>query len=183
MHLLYPIFVAAIGLPALLGVASLLFLLLAALAGRRRSAPPVTGSPLFLAVIVPAHDEALVLNGTLESLLAQTYPRDRFEIVVVADNCTDGTAALARLHPVTVLERSHATERGKGYALNHAVSYLLGQPSPPDGFVIVDADTQVALDFLMLISARLDLSRIHRASAPGRGGTAFSIRATAGGRR
>ena len=154
MHLLFPILVALIGLPVVLSVFSLLFLLAAALGGRR-PAPPASSEPLLLAVIVPAHNEALVLNGTLESLLAQTYPRDRFQIVVVADNCTDGTAALARLHDAVVLERSHDTERGKGYALNHAVSFLLQQPRPPDGFVIVDADTQVALDFLTRISARL----------------------------
>ncbi len=94
---------------------SLLFLLLAAaLAGRRDVSPRSLIRRLRLAVIVPAHNEELVLAGTLEACGAQNYPADRFEIVVVADNCTDQTAALARAHGVTVLERFHATERGKG---------------------------------------------------------------------
>ncbi len=153
MHLLYPIFVALLGLPALLGVSSLLFLLTAGALTRRRAAAPA--QPLFLAVIVPAHDEELVLAGTMDSLLGQTYPRECFQIVVVADNCTDKTAEMARSRGVTVLERTHATERGKGYALNFAVTHLLQCPIPPDGFIIVDADTCAAPDFLSQMSARI----------------------------
>ncbi len=152
---LYILFVAAAGLVPVLGVASLLLLLAAAL-GRRRALPPVSASaPPRLAVIVPAHDEEMVLAATLSSLQVQEYPRDAFEVIVVADNCTDRTADIARERGATVLERVDALERGKGYALNHAVTHLLARPAPPDGFVIVDADTWVALDFLACMSRRL----------------------------
>lgn len=155
MYLLYPIFVALVGLAAGGSVVFLLFLLCAALAARRAAPPALSGRPLALAVIVPAHDEELVLAGTLDSLGRQEYPAECYEVVVVADNCTDTTAALARSQGVTVLERTHASERGKGYALNHAVTHLLSRPSPPEGFVIVDADTWVAPDFLARMSVRL----------------------------
>lgn len=143
----------AVGLYALSAVLSLLVLLAAAACSRRLA--PAASAPLLLAVIVPAHNEELVLAGTLASLQAQSYPAERVEIVVVADNCTDSTAALARAHGVTVLERTHAEERGKGYALNHAISYLLAQPLVPEAFVIIDADTQAAPDFLSRMSARI----------------------------
>jgi 1,2-diacylglycerol 3-beta-glucosyltransferase len=155
MHLLYPILVALVGLAAGGSVAFLLFLLCAALAARRCVPPVLPDRPLALAVIVPAHDEELVLAGTLDSLSKQEYPLECFEVVVVADNCADTTAALASSHGVTVLERTHAQDLGKGYALNHAVAHLLSQPAPPEGFVIVDADTWVAPDFLARMSARL----------------------------
>ena len=161
MHLLssisvFPLLVALAGLASAGSVALLLVLLTAAALAARRSAPPaLPGRPLALAVIVPAHNEELVLAGTLDSLSKQDYPAECFEVIVVADNCADTTAALAGSHGVTVLVRTHAHERGKGYALNHAISHLLSRPAPPEGFVIVDADTWVAPDFLTCMSARL----------------------------
>ena len=152
---LYSVLVALVGLAAAGSVVFLLFLLTAALTARRALPPVLPGRPLALAVIVPAHDEELVLAGTLDSLSKQEYPADCREVVVVADNCADQTAALAWAYGATVLERTHAQERGKGYALNHAVAHLLARPEPPEGFVIVDADTWVAPDFLARMSARL----------------------------
>lgn len=145
--------VGLVGLFALSFVLSLLVLLAAAACSRRPA--PAAAAPLLLAVIVPAHNEELVLAQTLASLKAQSYPAECFEIVVVADNCTDSTAAIARAHGAMVLERTHAQERGKGYALNHAVRHLLAQPTAADGFVIIDADTQAAPDFLTQMSARI----------------------------
>ena len=156
LSFLYPVLVAFIGLAAAGSVAFLLFLLSAAALATRWSVLPVLpGRPLALAVIVPAHNEELVLAGTLDSLDKQDYPSECYNVVVVADNCADTTAALASSHGVTVLERNHAQERGKGYALNYAFAHLLSQPSPPEGFVIVDADTWVAPDFLTRMNARL----------------------------
>lgn len=153
---LYDLLAALVGLAVAGSVAFLLSLLAAAaLAARRSAPPPPPGRPLHLAVIVPAHDEELVLAGTLDSLDKQDYPSECYDVVVVADNCADTTAILAGAHGVIVLERTHAHERGKGYALNHAVTHLLAWPSPPEGFVIVDADTWVAPDFLTRMNARL----------------------------
>ena len=154
LTLVFSLMTGGVGLFALAAVLSLLVLLVAAASSPRRPALP-DAAPLNLAVIVPAHDEELVLAQTLACLKAQQYPDDCVEIVVVADNCTDSTAAIARSLGATVLERTSAAERGKGYALNHAIRHLLAQPLVADAFVIVDADTQAAPDFLRCLSVRI----------------------------
>jgi len=153
LPLLFVLVTALAGAAALVGVLSLLTLLTAATT--RRSALSPAAVPLNLAVIVPAHDEELVLAVTLASLASQNYPTDCVQIVVVADNCTDATAAIARSRGAAVLERASQTERGKGYALNFAISHLLAQSLAPDAVVIIDADTQAAPDFLSRMSAHI----------------------------
>lgn len=105
-------------------------------------------------IVVPAHNEASGIGATVASLRQMTYPTDRFRILVVADNCTDDTAQRARDAGAQVLERRHATERGKGYALAHAYAHSLA-----DGFaqmvVVVDADTSVSPNLLTAFSSRV----------------------------
>ncbi|HEX5687202.1 MAG TPA: glycosyltransferase [Ideonella sp.] len=106
-----------------------------------------------VALLVPAHNEALGIAATLRNLRAQMRPGDR--CVVVADNCSDDTAERARAEGVEVVERRHATQRGKGYALAFGVEHL--RQAPPPVVVIVDADCQLdagALDALAAASAR-----------------------------
>ncbi|BBT38415.1 glycosyltransferase family 2 protein [Pseudomonas putida] len=92
-----------------------------------------------LAVLVPAHDEASIIIATLDSIRAQLCEGDR--LLVVADNCTDDTAALARAAGAEVVERFDAQARGKGYALDFGVRYLGFDPPPV--IVVVDADCQL----------------------------------------
>jgi len=82
-------------------------------------APP----PLRLTVLIPAHDEELTIQGTLESLRAQTRQPDR--IIVVADNCTDDTAEIARGRGADVFTTVGNTEKKAG-ALNQALSEVFG---------------------------------------------------------
>ncbi len=110
---------------------------------------------LSLIVLVPAHNEALVLDASLASLTQQDYPASSYEIVVAADNCTDSTAEIARARGATVWERANTEERGKGYALDWAIAQLLARPVPPDAFIIMDADTWAAPNFLSHVNARL----------------------------
>ena len=154
MHVLFTATLGVLGTVTAGSALYLLGLLLAAAVPHRtrRSAP--SDVPAF-AVVVPAHDEELVLAGTLASLDAQRYPAHCYEVVVVADNCSDATGAIARAHGATVLERVDAAARGKGYALQWALDRLLARPEPADAFVIVDADTDVAADFLEKIAAHL----------------------------
>lgn len=121
--------------------------------GRRATLPP--GEVPFLVVLIPAHNEELVLVATLTSLIQQSYPREHFEIVVVADNCTDTTAELARQREVSVFERVDPEKRGKGYALEWAMARLWERERKPDAVVIVDADTKVASNFLLVMAGRL----------------------------
>ena len=87
-------------------------------------------------ILIPAHNEEAGLPATLSSLQSQLGIADR--ILVVADNCRDRTADVARRAGVDVVERSHAELRGKGYALDFGVQALAA--APPDVVVIVDAD-------------------------------------------
>jgi cellulose synthase/poly-beta-1,6-N-acetylglucosamine synthase-like glycosyltransferase len=92
------------------------------------------------AVLLPAHNEAVGLTSTLATISPQLHPGDR--LVVVADNCTDETAALARRAGAEVIERQDSEHRGKGYALDFGLRYLAQQP--PAVVIMVDADCRVA---------------------------------------
>src|SRR5580698_973772 len=78
------------------------------------------------AVIVPAHDESSGLAPTLSNIKEQLRPGDR--LLVVADNCTDQTAAVARDAHAEVTERNEPTKRGKGYALDWGMQHLVSDP-------------------------------------------------------
>ncbi len=89
-----------------------------------------------IAVLVPAHNEADGISKTIETLIPQLLPQD--ELIVIADNCSDETAAIARQSGVTVIERQDYKHRGKGYALDYALKSL--EANPPEVVVNVDAD-------------------------------------------
>ncbi len=74
--------------------------------------------------LVPAHNEELLIQRCVESLLGMRYPADRFRVLVVADNCTDSTASVAAACGAMVLERSSETARGKSFAIGWALGQL-----------------------------------------------------------
>jgi len=121
---------------------------------RKRSArreAQVSGESLVtrFAMLIPAHDEEVLLGATLRNLREQTYPRDRYEIVVIADNCADCTSEVARAIPgVRVLERHDPLNRGKGQALRWAFEHLDATDQRFDAYVIIDADTLADPDLL-----------------------------------
>jgi cellulose synthase/poly-beta-1,6-N-acetylglucosamine synthase-like glycosyltransferase len=102
--------------------------------------------------LIPAHDEEAVLPDVLRSCTEFDYPRDGYEVVVIADNCTDRTAAVARAHGARCLERHDLTQRGKGPALAWALDQLL--PEKPDAVVILDADCRLDPHALQVFAAR-----------------------------
>ena len=91
------------------------------------------------AVLMPAHNESLVIAQSIETIKPQLTQQD--SLTVIADNCTDDTAAIARNLGVTVIERIQKDKRGKGYALDFGLQYL--KDNPPDIVIIVDADCLV----------------------------------------
>lgn len=105
-------------------------------------------------VLIPAHNEAEVIERTLRSLQALDWPRSHFRIIVIADNCTDNTSDLARSAGVTVLERHNDKLRGKGYALEHGIGFSL-DTDHADAVVVIDADTEVSANLLSCFAARL----------------------------
>jgi cellulose synthase/poly-beta-1,6-N-acetylglucosamine synthase-like glycosyltransferase len=105
---------------------------------------PVNSTRRRIAVLVPAHNESQGLRDTLDDIKAQLRSGDR--LLVVADNCTDDTAAIAREAGAEVTERSNPGKIGKGYALDWGVRHLGDEP--PEIVVIIDADCRLASDAL-----------------------------------
>jgi cellulose synthase/poly-beta-1,6-N-acetylglucosamine synthase-like glycosyltransferase len=106
------------------------------------------------AVLIPAHDEELHLPRLLTSLHSQVYAKDRYRVVVVADNCHDGTAAIARSAAVDVLERTDTERKGKGHAIGWALD-LIGLDAF-DAVVIVDGDSQVTPELLRQLNLQME---------------------------
>ena len=128
-------------------------LILTLAAGRRpiasSIAPPVDDS-LRVAVLVPAHNESINILPTIACLLPQMRKGDR--LIVIADNCVDDTATLARSAGAHVVERHHVELRGKGYALAFGVDSL--RADPPDVVIVVDADCTVTPDAVARVARR-----------------------------
>ena len=101
-------------------------------------------------VLIPAHNEAAQIVEVLEGLLQQITEEDL--IIVIADNCHDNTAELARSVGVTVLERENLTHRGKGYALDYAIQQI--QNNPPEVLVILDGDCIIEPDTIKNITCK-----------------------------
>src|SRR6266568_2090346 len=95
---------------------------------------------LRVAVLVPAHNESSGVLPTLADIKAQMSAGDR--LIVVADNCTDDTAAVAAAASAEVISRHDADRKGKGYALAAGLSHL--RKDPPDVVIVVDADCRLA---------------------------------------
>ena len=136
--------------------AYLLTLLGAAMKGRRRRAPgPPAGERLRFIVLIPAHDEEEVIGRALQSLREVDYPDQRLEVVVIADNCRDETAELARAAGATVYVRDDPERQGKGWALRWGLQQLATRGEDPDAVVFLDADCAASHNLLAAIDARM----------------------------
>jgi cellulose synthase/poly-beta-1,6-N-acetylglucosamine synthase-like glycosyltransferase len=122
-----------------------------------RSAPaPANATRGPIAVLMPAHNESASIAATIAALKPELQPGDR--ILVVADNCTDATATLARDAGAEVLERTDSVNRGKGFALNAGLAKLA--ELPPAAVVFLDADCRFLPGTLApLIDASLSMGR------------------------
>jgi 1,2-diacylglycerol 3-beta-glucosyltransferase len=132
-------------------------LLLTAVSWRAaRQTEPRSGEPTsrFL-ILIPAHNEERLLPNLLANLRQVDYPDHLYAVHVVADNCTDATAVIARQGGAIVHERFHETERGKGYALQWLLQRLWEAGEPHDGILILDADSVISTNFLRVMDARL----------------------------
>nr|BBH95732.1 glycosyl transferase [Thermogemmatispora argillosa] len=110
---------------------------------------PGASEPVRFVVLIPAHNEELVIGTLLASLQQLTYPRSHYDVYVIADNCDDGTASLVRSRGgATVYERYDLQRRGKGYALNWALARLAEDGVRYDACVFLDADAVVEPSFL-----------------------------------
>jgi cellulose synthase/poly-beta-1,6-N-acetylglucosamine synthase-like glycosyltransferase len=112
----------------------------ASFVARRRQAPPTAQRRGTVAVLIPAHDEAKGILETLKNIKPQLRPTDR--LLVVVDNCTDDTAAIAASGGAEVTVRSDPSKIGKGYALDWGINHLAS--NPPDIVIMIDADCRPA---------------------------------------
>ena len=131
------------------------FLSTIALLGKTRSSFETMQTRRF-AVVVPAHNEETAIGRTVESLVALNYPRERFDVIVVADNCTDRTAEIAGRAGSIVFERSDTTLRSKGHALRWCFDRILAKEEGYDAVVVIDADSVADEKFLVVMNFYLE---------------------------
>ncbi len=93
-----------------------------------------------VAVLVPAHNESKGILSTLDDIKSQLQTNDR--LLVVADNCTDDTVAVAAGAGAEIIERIEPMKRGKGYALDFGIKHL--RLNPPTTVIVIDADCRIA---------------------------------------
>jgi hypothetical protein len=113
------------------------------------------GGQSSFAVLVPAHDEERLLPVLMRSLSAVEYPEDRYTVCVVADNCTDRTAAVARTFGARVYERLDRERQSKGHALRWLLDQLEADGLVRDAYVVIDADSLVDRRFLEAMDRHL----------------------------
>lgn len=143
----------ALGLPA---AGACAYLLVLTLLSAPLPVPRRSSRRLRFDIVIPAHNEAAGIGNTVTNLRRLDWPTDRYRILVVADNCTDGTAGLAREAGATVvLERHDSQLRGKG----HALLFGFGRSREDnwaEAVAVVDADTEVSPNMLEAFAARIE---------------------------
>lgn len=105
--------------------------------------------------IIPAHNEESVVANLVESLKAQDYPKDLYDIYVIADNCTDNTAKVAKDAGAIVLKRFDEAHKTKGFALNWFLQQKIEENADYDAFCVFDADNIVDQNFLQAMNKKL----------------------------
>ena len=105
--------------------------------------------------IIPAHNEEAVVGNLIESLKNQNYDKDLYDIYVIADNCTDNTAKVAKEAGAIVYKRFDETKKTKGYALDWFLKQKIEENAPYDAFFIFDADNIVHPDFIKNMNKKL----------------------------
>ena len=141
----------------LLVLPPLIYLLMISLAGLRKPSRVVNLAPARgrIAVLIPAHNESVNITRTIYSLQTAAINNGPIDIHVIADNCSDNTAEIARRAGVRVLERYNKNLRGKGAALQWAIQRLADKDY--DYLMIVDADSVVNDVFFSELRATLGL--------------------------
>lgn len=105
--------------------------------------------------IIPAHNEEAVIGNLVNSLKNQDYPKELYDIYVIADNCTDHTARIAREAGAIVYERFDAQNKTKGYALQWFLQQKIKEDAPYDAFCVFDADNIVDGNFIKNMNKKL----------------------------
>lgn len=159
----YTTVIALFLLPGLLVAGYYLGLLAARLLGAHAHCPESSRHTHTFAVIIPAHNEERSLPDTLRSCSQLDYPDEQYEVIVVADNCSDKTAEVAASFGATCWERRNLHQPGKGQALEWAFDRVLKKSH--DAVVVLDADCQIDSNALRVFDRCLeDGSRVLQAN-------------------
>ncbi len=138
-----------IGVGFLLIFFYLFFLAIASLWPHKKK--PLSAPAIRFGIIIPAHNESALIGQTLENLQSIKYPNELYEVIVIADNCDDNTGEIAESHGATCLYRHDSDKRGKGAVLHWVFPQLLSTGNH-DAYVVIDADTHMANNFLTVIN-------------------------------
>ena len=106
-------------------------------------------------MILPAHNEASVIGALVESLQALDYPKELYDIYVIADNCTDNTAQIAKNLGAIVYERFDEKRKTKGFAMQWFLNQKIKENADYDAFCVFDADNVVDKNFLNAMNKKL----------------------------
>ena len=106
-------------------------------------------------MILPAHNEASVIGALVESLQAIDYPKELYDIYVIADNCTDNTAQIAKDLGAIVYERFDEKKKTKGFAMQWFLNQKIKENADYDAFCVFDADNVVDKNFLNAMNKKL----------------------------
>ena len=114
------------------------------------------------AVVICARNEEKVIGNLLDSIAAQRYPKDKLHVFVIADNCTDATAAIAREKGATVYERHDPEHARKGWALGFGFDKIREEFGIDfvDGYMIFDADNLLHPDFVKEMNKAFDEGKL-----------------------
>ena len=107
-------------------------------------------APKRIAVLISARNESGVIANLLRSLAEQDYSKEHYRVFVVADNCTDNTAEIARREGAHVYERFNDVEKGKGYALDYLIKQIKADfgEDAYDAFIVFDADNVAEKNYI-----------------------------------
>ena len=106
-------------------------------------------------MILPAHNESAVIGSLIESLQALDYPKELYDIYVIADNCTDNTAQIAKDLGAIVYERFDEKKKTKGFAMQWFLNQKIKENADYDAFCVFDADNVVDKNFLNAMNKKL----------------------------
>lgn len=105
--------------------------------------------------IIPAHNEEAVVGNLIDSLKKQNYHKELYDIYVIADNCTDNTAKIAKEAGAIVYERFNNVQKTKGYALDWFLQQKIEEEATYDAFFVFDADNIVDPNFIKNMNKKL----------------------------
>jgi len=110
------------------------------------------------AICIAARNESKVIGNLLDSINKQDYPKDKYTIFLVADNCTDNTAEIAKKYGAIVYERFDDEHKTKGYALQYLFKQIEKdyKTNSFEGYFIFDADNLLKKDYISKMNNAFD---------------------------